>query len=118
MARWGAFRKLAFYRRMLPGLNASAVGLVRDERGAGGAGTRAGPPPRPPTPSRHPTPSQVTAAAFTLTISLRKVSPFPDASLGIGMVAFTLTEVVKAPAPVAVVAGGVLGVVAWAAKMH
>lgn len=60
----------------------------------------------------------VTAAALTLTITLRQTSPFPDASIAIGMVAYTAAAVLKAPTPLVVVGGGVLGVVAWATRMH
>ena len=60
----------------------------------------------------------VTAAALTLTIALRSQSPFPDATIAIGMVVYTATGVLRVPVPAAVVGGGVLGVVAWAAKMH
>lgn len=84
---WGAVRHSNIYRRVLPGLNSSAVGLV-------------------------------TAAALTLTITLRQTSPFPDASIAIGMVAYTAAAVLKLPTPLVVIGGGVLGVVAWATKMH
>ena len=60
----------------------------------------------------------VTAAALTLTITLRATSPFPDATIAIGMVAYTLAAVLKLPTPLVVIGGGVLGVVAWATKMH
>ena len=83
---WGAFRHFQVYRRMLPGLNAAAVGLV-------------------------------TSAALSLSISLRQQSPFPDATVAIGMAVFAVTEVLKVPVPVAVLGGGVLGVVAWATGM-
>ena len=84
---WGAVRHAPLYRRALPGLNASAVGLV-------------------------------TAAALSLTITLRQTSPFPDASIAIGMIVYAAAAVVKAPVPLVVVGGGVLGVIAWATKMH
>ena len=83
---WAGFRHFQVYRRMLPGLNAAAVGLV-------------------------------TSAAISLAISLRAQSPFPDATVAIGMVVFAATEVLKVPVPLAVLGGGVLGVVAWAAGM-
>lgn len=83
---WAAFRHFQVYRRMLPGLNAAAVGLV-------------------------------TSAAISLAISLRAQSPFPDAAVAIGMSVFAATEVLKVPVPAAVLGGGVLGVIAWAAGM-
>jgi chromate transport protein ChrA len=73
--------------RMLPGLNAAAVGLV-------------------------------VTAVFQLTFKLRQTSPFPDATICIGIVGFVLADVLKLPAPIAIVVGGVLGVLAWATGMH
>ena len=84
---WASFRHFQVYRRMLPGLNAAAVGLV-------------------------------TSAAISLAISLRAASPFPNATVSIGMAVFAVTEVLKVPVPLAVLGGGVLGVVAWAAGMN
>jgi len=92
---WGAFRKQPTYRRALPGLNSSAVGLV-------------------------------VAAVFQMSFKVREISPFKDASVVIGILAFYAThfgvptgtnkgEVWKMPAPLAVVGGGVLGIIAWAA---
>ena len=83
------------YRRALPGLNSSAVGLV-------------------------------VAAVFQMSFKVREISPFKDASVVIGILAFYAThfgvptrtnkgEVWKMPAPLAVVGGGVLGIIAWAA---
>jgi chromate transporter len=60
----------------------------------------------------------VVTAVFQLTFKLRQTSPFPDATICIGMLAFLIADVLKFPAPLAVVAGGVLGVVAWATHMH
>ena len=59
----------------------------------------------------------VISAAISLAISLRAQSPFPDAAVAIGMTVFAATEVLKVPVPAAVLGGGVLGVVAWAAGM-
>tara|TARA_B100000482_G_scaffold42104_1_gene27172 strand:+ start:397 stop:711 length:315 start_codon:yes stop_codon:yes gene_type:complete len=83
------------YRRALPGLNSSAVGLV-------------------------------VAAVFQMSFKVREISPFKDASVVIGILAFYAThfgvptgtnagEAWKMPAPLAVVGGGVLGIIAWAA---
>ena len=91
---WGAFRKQPVYRRALPGLNSSAVGLV-------------------------------VAAVFQMSFKVMEISPFKDASVVIGILAFYAThfgvptgvgkgEVWKMPAPLAVVGGGVLGIIAWA----
>lgn len=60
----------------------------------------------------------VVAAVFQLTFKLRQISPFPDATICIGMVSFVLADVLKFPPPLAIVAGGVLGVIAWATHMH
>ena len=105
---WGAFRTHPTYRRALPGLNASAVGLV-------------------------------VAAVFQMSFKVRSLSPHPDASVVIGILAFYATHFGaprfwksasaadekdaapsalppwKMPAPLAVLAGGVLGLIAWAA---
>ncbi len=94
--------------RALPGLNASAVGLV-------------------------------VAAVFQMSFKLRAISPMPDASVVIGIAAFYATHYGvprfwknggvgldaegkeftlapwKMPAPLAIVSGGVLGLIAWAA---
>jgi chromate transporter len=103
---WGAFRTHPTYRRALPGLNSSAVGLV-------------------------------VAAVFQMSFKVRSLSPHPDASVVIGILAFYATHfgvprfwtspvaddngqaVVsppwKMPAPLAILAGGVLGLIAWGA---
>jgi len=84
---WGAFRKQPVYRRALPGLNASAVGLV-------------------------------VAAVFQMSFKVREISPFKDASVCIGFLAFYAVHfgfTSKVPAPVAIISGGVVGVVCWAA---
>lgn len=60
----------------------------------------------------------VVAAVFQLTFKLRQTSPFPDASICIGMIAYIVADVLKLPAPLAIVIGGVLGVIAWATHMH
>eukprot|EP00873_Tetraselmis_striata_P021244 jgi/Tetstr1/441508/TSEL_029739.t1 len=48
---------------------------------------------------------------------VRGVSSFPDASVCIGILGFGSVQILKAPAPLAVLGGGVLGVIAWATKM-
>ena len=80
---------------MLPGLNASAVGLI-------------------------------VASVFKMMFSARGISRFPDFSLGIGLVAFAGVEFVKLDnkvlsqiqAPIVVVCGGILGLIAAAAGAH
>ena len=81
---WGAFRKQPVYRRALPGLNSSAVGLV-------------------------------VAAVFQMSFKVRDISPFKDASVCIGILAFYAVHFVKVPAPLAILAGGVAGVIGWGA---
>lgn len=54
---------------------------------------------------------------FQLTLNAYATSPFPNASICIGIIAYGLVEVLSLPAPLAVIAGGVLGVIAWATKM-
>ena len=83
---WGRFRHWAPYRRALPGLNASAVGLV-------------------------------VSAAVRLALDVRSKAPWPDAASGIMMLAFAATHVFKVTPPLVVGGGGVLGAIAWAAKM-
>ena len=83
---WGRFRHWALYRRALPGLNASAVGLV-------------------------------VSAAVRLALDVRAKAPWPDAASAIMMAAFAAAHVFKVTPPLVVGAGGVLGVIAWAAKM-
>ena len=83
---WGQFRKQPIYRRMLPGLNSSAVGLV-------------------------------VAAVFAMAFKIRDISPFPDASVCIGFLAFYATHFMKRDAPLVVAASGVLGIIAWATGM-
>ena len=49
---------------------------------------------------------------------VRGVSSFPDAAVCIGTLAFGAVQAAKVPAPLALVASGVLGVIAWAADMQ
>lgn len=84
---WGTFRNFQIYRRALPGLNSSAVGLI-------------------------------ITSVFQLTLDAYTTSPFPSASICIGIIAFGCTEVLSVPAPFVVIGGGVLGVIAWATGMN
>lgn len=59
----------------------------------------------------------IVASVFQLTLSAWTTSPFPTTSICIGMLVYGATEVLKVPAPLAVVGGGVVGVIGWAASM-
>lgn len=59
----------------------------------------------------------IIAAVFQLTLSAYSVSPFPHASICIGIIVFGATEILNIPAPIAVIGGGVLGIIAWATHM-
>ncbi|CAL8468154.1 g7693 [Coccomyxa elongata] len=87
MPWWGSFRHLQVYRRMLPGLNSAAVGLI-------------------------------VGAVFSLTFQIYHASPFPVTTICIGIIGFSLVDFVGCPAPLAVLVGGVCGVIGWAAHMH
>ncbi|EIE20647.1 CHR family transporter: chromate ion [Coccomyxa subellipsoidea C-169] len=87
MPWWGGFRHFQVYRRMLPGLNSAAVGLI-------------------------------VASVFSLTFQIYAASPFPNTTICIGIIGFALVDFVGCPAPLAVLIGGVCGVIGWAAHMH
>ena len=92
---WGKFRKWDVYKRALPGLNASAVGLV-------------------------------VAAVFSIAFKVKDISPFPNASVCIGLICTFCAHIIKLPpgtwsliqAPLVVVLGGLLGLVAHGAEMN
>lgn len=92
---WGRFRKWAAYKRALPGLNASAVGLV-------------------------------VAAVFSIAFKVRALSPFPQASVSIGLICAFCGHIVKLPpgtwtliqAPLVILLGGLLGLFAHATEMN
>jgi chromate transporter len=92
---WGKFRKWDVYKRALPGLNASAVGLV-------------------------------VAAVFNIAFKVRSLSPFPEASVCIGVICTFCAHIVKLPsgswtlvqAPLVVLVGGLLGLIAHGTGMH
>jgi chromate transporter len=92
---WGKFRKWDVYKCALPGLNASAVGLV-------------------------------VAAVFNIAFKVRSLSPFPEASVCIGVICTFCAHIVKLPpgpwtlvqAPLVVLAGGLLGLIAHGTGMH
>lgn len=87
MPWWGVLRNFQIYRRMLPGANSAAVGLI-------------------------------VSAVFILTFKIYKASPFPNTTICIGIIGFSLVDFVGCPAPLAVFLGGVLGVIGWAAHIH
>ncbi|CAL5229349.1 g12659 [Coccomyxa viridis] len=87
MPWWGQFRNYQVYRRMLPGLNAAAVGLI-------------------------------SGAVVLLTFQIHGSSPFPTFSMCIGMVCFGLVDFCDCPSPLAVLLGGICGVIGWAAHAH
>jgi len=92
---WGKFRKWDVYKRALPGLNASAVGLV-------------------------------VAAVFSIAFKVKDISPFPNASVCIGLICTFCAHIIKFPpgtwsliqAPLVVVLGGLLGLIAHGAEMN
>lgn len=59
----------------------------------------------------------IITSVFTLTLGAMKESPFPMASLCLGVLAFTAVDQLKLFEPAVVVGGGALGVAAWALKM-
>ena len=90
---WGKFRKWKTYKRALPGLNASAVGLV-------------------------------VSAAVSIVLKVIEASPFPKATVCIGLMCAFGSHVVQLPkgtltliqAPIVIVVGGLLGLLAHAAE--
>ncbi|GHP04588.1 hypothetical protein PPROV_000334200 [Pycnococcus provasolii] len=80
---WRGLRNNRIYQRAVPGVSASAVGLIF-------------------------------ASIFSLHASLQASSPFPSASDAIAVTGFALIRVGNVPAPLSVLCGGVLGVLAWA----
>lgn len=59
----------------------------------------------------------IITSVFTLTLGLMQSTPFPSTTLCLGIVAFTAVDQLKLFEPAVVVAGGALGVAAWALKM-
>mmetsp|Transcript_32600 Transcript_32600/g.45235 ORF Transcript_32600/g.45235 Transcript_32600/m.45235 type:complete len:436 (+) Transcript_32600:80-1387(+) len=60
----------------------------------------------------------IVASLFTMALKVRSISPFPDSSVVIGIISFVLAHLMKAPAPVAIALGGLLGIAAWAASLQ
>ncbi|GAB4823068.1 hypothetical protein N2152v2_010114 [Parachlorella kessleri] len=60
----------------------------------------------------------IVTSVFQLTLSAFGNSPFPHASISIGIMAYGATEVLKIPAPLVVIGGGVCGVIGWGAGMN
>jgi chromate transporter len=84
---WAKFRNWPWYRRALPGFNATAIGLIY-------------------------------ASVFQLGLKAFSISPFPNASIVIGILGYCATSKFDVPAPVAILSGGVLGIIAWATGCH
>jgi len=82
---WGSFRQLPVYRRALPGLNASAAGLV-----------------------------VAAVFSLFLRILGNPNLTFPNGAVGIMIISYVAVEQLKVPPPATVVGGGALGVIAWA----
>ena len=60
----------------------------------------------------------IVASVFQLSLNAYATSPFPHASICIGILAYGATEVLNTPAPFVVIGGGVLGVIAHYTHMH
>ena len=130
---WGKFRRFPLYKRALPGINSAAVGLI----------FTAGESPSPPPSVRWfwiltflslslslllhfwtndgSTMGRMICAShavFRMTFQAHDQSPFPKASTSIGVVAFTAVQYLKLPAPLAVIGGGCLGLIAHALKLQ
>ena len=48
----------------------------------------------------------------------RSASPFPDTAVAIGILGFAAVELFKAPAPAAIICGGILGIVGAALNIR
>ena len=59
----------------------------------------------------------IVTSVFQLTLKAYVQSPFPQTSICIGILAYGATEIIKVPAPIVVLGGGVLGVLGWGADM-
>lgn len=59
----------------------------------------------------------VVAAVFQMYNKVRDISVFPDASVAIGILGYTAVEHFGVQAPLAVVCGGVLGLIGWATQL-
>lgn len=59
----------------------------------------------------------IVTSVFSLTLGAYKQSPFPVTSICIGIVGFTSVDQLGWSEPLVVVAGGVLGIIAWALDM-
>jgi chromate transport protein ChrA len=59
----------------------------------------------------------IVASVFSLTFGALSVSDFKMTSLCIGIVAFTAVDQLKWFEPAVVVAGGLMGIIAWAGNM-
>jgi chromate transporter len=121
MPFWGRFRNWSVYKRALPGFNAAGVGLIITSVFTLTFGAMQASWGRArffwlPFPTHL---RQTHAVILTRPPSHppAQTSPFPAASLCLGIVAFTAVDQLKLFEPAVVVAGGVLGIVGWALKM-
>jgi len=60
----------------------------------------------------------VVAASFSLYDKARAASPFPDTTVAIGILGFAAVELFKLPAPVAIMCGGLLGIIGAALNIR
>ncbi|KXZ42994.1 hypothetical protein GPECTOR_108g189 [Gonium pectorale] len=60
----------------------------------------------------------ILASVFKMTIDVWRISPFKDASLCIGLFAFTAVDELKIFEPFVVIGGALLGLLAWGAKLR
>jgi chromate transporter len=60
----------------------------------------------------------VVTSVFQMTFQVHAASPFPAASLCIGLLAFGAVDLLHCFEPGVVLGGGVLGLLAWAAGCH
>lgn len=141
---WAWFRKFQVYRRMLPGLNAAAVGLVVAALFKVPCHKHAHHTFHSTQPSLSLLVQACTDILFQTTcvnaiefcmrrtsllstacvyrwsqmiLDVWAISPFPKSSLCIGLFAFVAVDQLKLFEPAVVLGAGVLGIIAWGAKM-
>ncbi|KAL0032817.1 hypothetical protein WJX77_008197 [Trebouxia sp. C0004] len=60
----------------------------------------------------------VVAAVFQLGLKVHANSPFPAATVSIGIVGFALVDAWNVPPALVVLVGGVLGLAGWVCNLH
>ncbi len=60
----------------------------------------------------------ILASVFNMTVNVYSISPFPTASLCIGLFAFTAVDQLQIFEPLVVAAGILLGLIAWGGNLH